>query len=199
MEAVIRTRRSIRRFSPEPVSPEEVRELLLDACAAPAPHHTRPWRFAVLFDHAAKDRLARAMGEAWRADLTADGVDAATQERLLARSRARITAAPVVVVACLVDEGLRRWPDGRRQAAEWAMAQHSLGCALENLMLGAHLRGLASYWISAPLFCQEAVRAALDLPAAWQPQALAAVGRPDPAAVPPPRPPVDLDRLAVFR
>jgi F420 biosynthesis protein FbiB-like protein len=199
METVIRTRRSIRRFSPEPVTREEIEGLLLDACTAPAPHHTRPWRFAVLFDHAPKDRLAQAMGDAWQADMTADGVDPAVQERLIARSYGRVTAAPVIIVASLVDEGLRSWPDGRRRAAEWAMAQHSMGCALENLMLSAHLRGLASYWISAPLFCPEAVRAALDLPAAWQPQALVAVGRPDPAAEPRPRPPIGLERFVVYR
>jgi coenzyme F420-0:L-glutamate ligase/coenzyme F420-1:gamma-L-glutamate ligase len=199
MESAIRTRRSIRRFSSEPVRPGAVNELLLDACTAPAPHHTRPWRFAALFDHGPKDRLARAMGEAWRRDMTADGVDPGLQDRLIQRSYRRVTGAPAVVVACLVSEDLRSWPDARRRASEWAMAQHSLGCAIQNLMLGAHLRGLASYWISAPLFCQEAVREALDLPAEWQAQALVAVGHPAEGAEPPPRPAVDLSRLVLYR
>ena len=70
------------------------------------------------------------------------------------------------------------------------MFVQSLGAAIQNLMLAAHARGLGSCWLSAPLFCPEAVRLALDLPSDFQPQALIAPGYPREGLRPPPRPPL---------
>ena len=55
------------------------------------------------------------------------------------------------------------WPDDRRARNEWAMAQQSIGAAMQNIMLAAHAMGLSSYWISAPLFAPEACAEALAL------------------------------------
>ena len=63
------------------------------------------------------------------------------------------------------------------------MALLSLGAAVENLMLAAADRGLASCWVAAPIFCPEAARDALALPGEWLPHALVLVGRPDPGYV----------------
>ncbi|MBA2448771.1 MAG: nitroreductase family protein, partial [Chloroflexi bacterium] len=48
--------------------------------------------------------------------------------------------------------------------------------ALQNLMLAAHARGLASCWMCAPVFCPEVVRDALDLGAELIPHALLTIG-----------------------
>ena len=69
------------------------------------------------------------------------------------------------------------------------MALLSLGAAVENLMLAAADAGLASCWVAAPIFCPEAARDALALPAEWLPHALVVVGHPDPAYVGRARPP----------
>lgn len=196
MEAIeaIRTRRSVRAFLPRPVPEGLIEELVAVACTAPAPHHTRPWRF-VLLGPAAREALAEAMGAAWRADLERDGVAQLRIEALLARSRAQLKNAPALLLGGLVDEGLRRWPDERRWQAEWGLAMHSFGAALQNLMLAAHAKGLASFWISAPLFCPEAVRRALRLPETFVAQALVALGYPEPSYRPRERPPLELARL----
>ena len=78
------------------------------------------------------------------------------------------------------------------------MALLSLGAAVENLMLTATDRGLASCWVAAPIFCPEEARDALALPAEWLPHALVLVGRPDPAYVGRARPPVPLDEIRRF-
>ena len=83
---------------------------------------------------------------------------------------------------------MRRWPDERRQRAEREMYLHSVGAAVQNLMLAAHARGVASYQMGSPLFCPEAVRHALDLPDDHDPQALVALGYPEPNTAPPSRP-----------
>lgn len=189
------SRRSLRRFAPGAVPMELLREAVAAACGAPAPHHTRPWRFVAIMTAEAKERLATAMGERWRQDLEADAVPGDQIHALLARSRQRLSEAPALVLACLVDEGLRHWPDQRRQTAEWQMAVQSTGAALQNLMLAAHALGLASYWISAPLFCPETIQEVLGLPAAFHPQALIALGRPAPDAQPGQRPPLDLGNV----
>ena len=118
------------------------------------------------------------MAAAWRRDLEGDGQPPRTVERALARSRGRITGAPTLLLGCLVADGLNRYADGRRWRAEWGLAQHSFGAAMQNLLLAASARGLGAYWISAPLYAPAEVRAALDLDPAWEPQAFVALGRP---------------------
>ncbi len=194
----IETRRSLRHFDGRPVPDDLLRRLVELACLAPAPHHTRPWRFVVVRPES-HERLAAAMGAAWRRDLQADGVEEARIGGLLEKSRRQIVEAPALLLACLTDEGLRRWPDERRVRAEWQMGAHSLGAALQNVLLGAHALGLAAYWISAPLFAGEAARQALDLPAGFAPQALVAAGYPAPGLAPRQRPAIDLSKMMVER
>jgi len=200
MDAIdaIRTRRSYRGLEGPALSREEVEGLVELALRAPAPHHTRPWRFA-LVTPARRAALAEAMGERWRADMAGDGVPVAQQEKALARSRRQVIEAPTLLLGCLVAEGLRVYPDARRAQSEWLLAAHSFGAALENILLAAHDRGLGAYWISAPLYAQDAVRAALDLDAAWQPQAFVALGRRAEAYTPFDRPAPDLGAMFVER
>lgn len=53
----IRTRRSIRKFTPEPVSPDQVRILLQAAMMAPSAGNAQPWQFVVVTDRAILDRI----------------------------------------------------------------------------------------------------------------------------------------------
>jgi F420 biosynthesis protein FbiB-like protein len=194
----IRTRRSLRQLDPRPVPRALLDEALALACLAPAPHHTRPWRYVIVSPER-REALAETMGAAWRADLERDGHPEALIARLLRKSHRQITAAPALVLACLTHEGLRDWPDERRARNEWAMAQQSIGAGMQNLMLAAHALGLASYWISAPLFAPEAVREALSLPADYVAQAFVVLGYPAEGAVPKARPEGDASRLIVER
>ena len=193
------TRRSQRQFDGRAVAPELVHKLLSVGLLAPAPHHTRPWRFVALETDASRRKLADAMGAAWRRDLEGDAVASEQIEMLLARSRRQIEDAPALALCCLVSEGLRQWPDKRRRRAEWRMATQSMGCALENILLAAHAESLAAYWISAPLFCSEAVGEALDLPAEYEAQALIAIGYPTEAYTPRPRPDLDHSSFILTR
>ena len=67
------------------------------------------------------------------------------------------------------------------------MAVQSMGCGIEAIMVAAHAEGLASYWISAPLYCAPAVRNALELPDGYEAQALIALGYAPEGASPRPR------------
>ncbi len=177
-EEVLRGRRSIRQYLSRPVSHSDLERILEAARWAPSPHNAEPWRFVVLRTVEAKERLAEAMGRRWEADMLADGVDRGIIVARLQRSRSRIVGAPVVIIVCLCHDGLDRYPDRRRQQAEETMAAHSLGAAVQNIMLAAHARGLGTCWMCAPLFCPEEVAAALGLPADFIPQGLITVGYP---------------------
>ena len=200
MDAIdaIRTRRSLRQLSDRAVPHDVLDDLLELAATAPAPHHTRPWRYVIVLPRS-RERLASAMGEAWRADLERDGHPQPLIEKLLRKSKRQITTAPALILACLTNEGLRDWPDDRRARNEWAMAQQSVGAAMQNMMLAAHASGLASYWISAPLFAPEACRDALDLPEAFVAQAFIVVGYAPDGVTPKDRSPADLSRLVIER
>jgi coenzyme F420-0:L-glutamate ligase/coenzyme F420-1:gamma-L-glutamate ligase len=194
----VEARRSIRAFRPDTVPRGDLDAIVQAACLAPAPHHSRPWRFVVVDTEPAKLALAQGMGERWRRDLLADGVDSQRVDELVAASHEKLGRAPAFVVGCLTWNGLDRYPDERRQRAEWGMALLSLGAAVENLMLTAADRGLASCWVAAPIFCPEEARDALALPEEWLPHALVMVGYPDPEYVGRARPPVPLDEIRRF-
>ena len=197
LDATLRGRRSIRSYEPRPVADALIDQVLEAARHAPSPHHSVPWRFAVLTGTAAKERLAAAMGARWRRDLAADGLDERDIEHEVAKSHRRLTRAPVVVIGSLYLEPLDDYPDPARQQAERYMAAHSLGAALQNIMLAAHARGLASCWMCAPVFCPEVVREAVGLAEALIPHALLTIGYP--AKPPPERERPSLDEIIALR
>jgi coenzyme F420-0:L-glutamate ligase/coenzyme F420-1:gamma-L-glutamate ligase len=171
-------RRSIRSYTSTPVSDDLIKRVLEAATEAPSAHNRQPWRFAVLKGAAGRHRLARAMGERLRADRSRDGDASELIEQDVARSIGRITGAPVAILVCLTMEDMDVYPDARRAAAEHQMAVQGTAMATQNLLLAAHVAGLGAGIMCAPLFCPDTVRAALALPARWEPQALVTMGFP---------------------
>jgi len=57
----IMARRSIRKFTAEPVDEEDIRNLLRAAMAAPSASNRKPWEFIVVTDQAVLGRLRRAL------------------------------------------------------------------------------------------------------------------------------------------
>ena len=194
----IEARRSIRAFADAPVPRKRIDAWITAACNAPAPHHSRPWRFVVVDGPESRHALAIGMGEAWRHDLERDGLATERIDELVAGSHAKIESAPALVLGCLTWDGLDRYPDESRQRAEHGMALLSLGAAIENFMLACSHDGYASCWVAAPIFCPPAARDALALPDDWLPHAMVVLGEPDPAYIGRPRPPVPLDELRRF-
>jgi len=174
----IHARRSTRRYLPLSIERQVVERFLAAAMRAPSAHNRQPWRFAVVDDIANKRRLAAAMGERLRVDRSADGDDPQAIEADVARSYARITAAPVVIVICLDMRDMDSYPDRRRNEAEFQMAVQSAAMAAQNLLLAAQAEGLGACVMCAPLFCPDAVSDALSLPREWTAQMLVTIGVP---------------------
>ena len=191
----ISARRSIRAFDETAIDPELLDTCIEAACLAPAPHHSRPWRWVTITSDESKAALANGMGARWREDLRDDGISADRVDALVRASYDRLVASPALVLGCLTDDGLDHYPDARRQRAEYGMALLSLGAAVENLMLCATELGLASCWVAAPIFCPEAARDALALDPTWLPHALVCLGYPHSTYEPRVRPGIDLSAL----
>lgn len=187
----ISARRTIRAFGEGTVPSEAIEEAARAACTAPAPHHTRPWRFDALTTPAAKRTLLGAMAQAWVEDLRGDGTDQAVIDRRLARSDAVLGSAPVLVVPSIRMRDAHRYRDGERTEAERDMFVLSAGAAIQSFLLALHAQSLASCWISCTMFCREETRAVLGLDERWQPMGIVACG-PHPEGIPAPRPPLDV-------
>ncbi|MBJ8338421.1 coenzyme F420-0:L-glutamate ligase [Antrihabitans sp. YC3-6] len=168
-------RRSVRTFATDPVPPDLLRTAIAEALTAPAPHHTRPVRFVWIRTPEVRTRLLTAMRSAWRADLTADGLDADRIERRIARGDILLHAPEIVVPFCVPD-GAHSYPDQRRQAAEQTMFTVAVGAAVQGLLVSLATKGIGSCWIGSTIFAPEVVRAELAVPGDWAPLGAIAVG-----------------------
>ena len=189
-------RRTIRAFGPGDVPTAVLEEAIAAACTAPAPHHSRPWRFSVLGTPAARRRYLAAMAEAWRADLRADGTDEEAIARRIARSDAVLGAAPVLIVPWLSLAASHDYGDPERADAERTMFMLSGGAAIQNLLLALSARAVASSWISSSIFCREEARAALGMGDEWLALGTVACGPIPPGPGAPARPALDVESVA---
>lgn len=107
----IHARKSVRNYTEEPVSLEQVETILKAAMAAPSGRNLQPWRFVVVREQATKDKLAVGFNK-------------------------MIAKAPVVIVVC----GQTTKKDGEPNnnwTADCAAATENLLLAAESIGLGA--------------------------------------------------------------
>ena len=173
LQTFLRTRRSIRRFKPDPVPDSVIESILQTATFAPSAHNLQPWRFAVVTTSSAKTHLGEILTSKMQADMQAEGADKSDIEKRVTLSLRRINEAPVVVVLC------RDKTDVRADTPEETiMGIQSTALAGLQLLLAAHAEGLGGNWICWPLYAQEATRIALELPETWESQAMYFFGYP---------------------
>lgn len=193
---VLAARRTVREFTSAPVDPAAVRRAIAAAITAPAPHHSTPWRFAVVESERARSALLDDMLAAWVTDLRGDGF---TPEQIARRTRRGepLRRAPLLIVPCLLADAAHSYPDARRAAAEREMFVVAMGAAVQNLLVALAVEGLGSCWVSSTMFCRPVTAGALDLPEGWEPMGAVGVGQ---AAAPAPdRPPRDPGQFMIIR
>lgn len=178
IQQIIQSRRAIRRYQSKPIPRPLLEQLLETAMWAPSAHNRQPWRFAVLSAFQDKHRLASAMGAKLRQDRINDGDQIDIIEKDVARSYARITQAPTLIIICLSMIDMDTYPDNHRAEAERTMTIQSVAMAAQNLWLTAHEKGLGACWLCAPLFVPDLVKETCHLPTDWEPQGLLTLGYP---------------------
>lgn len=133
----IRSRRTISKFTGEPLPAATVQRLLLAGIWAPNHHLTEPWRFVVLGPLAQRQLAGRF------ADLKAAKVPAGDVERK-ARIREehlrKFLAFPTIVAVASSREGDEQ---GRRE--DYA----ATACAIQNIQLAAWAEGVGVKWSTA--------------------------------------------------
>lgn len=174
LQTFLQTRRSIRRFKPDPVPAPVIQRILETSTNAPSAHNLQPWRFVMVETDTAKLKLGQALTSKMRVDMTTAGAPQADIEKRVTISLRRIDKAPVVILLCRDVTAVRK-----EESEEHTMAVQSVALAGLQLMLAAHAEGLGSNWICWPLYAQEVVRAALGLPENWKPQAMFFLGYAD--------------------
>jgi coenzyme F420-0:L-glutamate ligase / coenzyme F420-1:gamma-L-glutamate ligase len=182
LHAFLQSRRSIRRFKADPVPDSVIESILHTATFAPSAHNHQPWRFAAVTDSSIKSRLGKAVTSKMQADMQAEGANKSDIEKRVALSLRRMDEAPVVIVLCRDKNAVR--VNTREEAV---MGVQSTALAGLQLLLAAHAEGLGGNWICWALYAQEATRAALDLPEAWEPQAFYFLGYPADGSQPEPK------------
>jgi coenzyme F420-0:L-glutamate ligase/coenzyme F420-1:gamma-L-glutamate ligase len=193
----LRTRRSVRRFKPDPVPDSVLQTIITTASFAPSAHNRQPWRFAVITDLSVKAKLAEAMAADFERDLAHDGLSPEKIQAQIKRSKERITSAPLAILLCLDMSEMDSYPDEKRHKAEYMMAVQSVAAAGLQLLLAAHAEGLGGVWACWPLFAQETIQKTLNLSETWEPQGMFFVGYPE--IIPELRERKSLDEIAIFQ
>jgi nitroreductase len=140
IEEIIRARRTSMLVDPErQVDPSIIEELCTLAAWAPNHKRTWPWRFAVLTG-SARTRLGTVVADA----MAAHGDDPARVEK--ARTKYERTPS-IVIVGSIAGDSETRTVENRDATA----------VAVQNFMLGATARRLATYWGSCPRGANDAV------------------------------------------
>jgi len=146
----IRSRRSIRAFTREEVSEEDVRKLIDAARWAPSAGNIQPWEFIIVRDAEIKRRLS-----------------------IAALDQTFIEEAPVVIVVC-ANEMMSGGGYGMRGVTLYCI--QDTAAAIQNILLTAYALELGTCWVGA--FREDEARRILNVPRSVRPVAIVPVGHP---------------------
>ena len=157
---IIMTRTSIRSFTGDPVSKEQLETILKAGMAAPTAMNGQPWRFVVVTD---KDKIAEVFGQGPRSGM--------------------FTTAGAIIVVCGQTTMMRKpfgQPDGPETEVENIFWYEDCSAATENILLAAHALGLGAVWTAGyPAMERIApISAALGIPDKVVPLCIIPVGVP---------------------
>ena len=143
----IKSRRSIRKFSDQPVEPEKLQAVLEAVQQAPSWSNRQCWSLVVVQDQEVRTRISElSFVESFFATY---GYKSNPAQKGLAQ-------APIVLVACADPQ-----QSGDLRGEQYYMAD--LGIATQNLMLAAHDLGLGTVFVG--VFDEEQLKELLGIPA----------------------------------
>lgn len=169
---LLRWRRDVRWFRPDPVDPALLERLVELACLAPSVGHSQPWRFTLVeepvrrsavradFERCSRDALAGYQGE---------------RAQLYARLKLSGLDDAPVQLAVFADEATSAG-GGLGQHTMPETLRYSTATAVHTLWLAARAWGIGVGWVS--ILEPERVKAILEVPESWSLVAYLCVGYP---------------------
>lgn len=159
MIPAIEERRSIRKYTDEPVPRAAVEEILRAGMLAPSSKNRQPWKFTVVTGSAKEDMLAameRGLSRERERPLIPESVPhiGGAQNTLQIMRQAPVIILVENVLGCDVKAALTT----DALVAEICNAQ-SVGAAVENMTLAATALGLGSLWICDTYFAYQELKA----------------------------------------
>lgn len=144
---LMRRRRTVREFAPDPVPLEIIERAIATAGTAPSGANQQPWRFIVVGDPAVKreirlaaeaeesDNYNRRFPNEWLEALAPLGTD---------WHKEFLEIAPWLIVVFQIDYGIRREADGSERKVKHYYVSESVGIATGMLIAALHNAGLAT-------------------------------------------------------
>jgi len=165
---VMRERRDMRHFLPDPVDPAVLIRLLKAAHLAPSVGLMQPWRFVRVTDTALRRSIHTLVDKERIA--TAEALGERQEEFLQLKVEGILQCGELIVAALM--EGREQHVFGRRTLPEMDLA--SVSCAIQNLWLAARAEGLGMGWVS--LFDPVMLAQLLEMPEGAKPVAILCLG-----------------------
>ncbi|MEW6622674.1 MAG: nitroreductase family protein [Bacillota bacterium] len=197
---VVRTRRSIRKYKPDAIPQDLLREILEAARLAPSGVNRQPWRFVLVADPQLKKLIKAAsfnqrfVEEAPLLVVCCADLQAYKSENV----RKRVTE--LIDIGALAKESINWYPQ-ENDDEKTLLTKYGLGVtlnvaiAVEHLVLAAASFGLGTCWVQR--MKPEEIRNILGLPDNMLVVALLPMGYP--AEDPGPRPRLSLDEIIIDR
>ncbi|MGD8778139.1 MAG: nitroreductase family protein [Ignavibacteria bacterium] len=180
---VVESRASVRKFSPDEINIEDVKEIIRLAGKSPSPNNSQPWKFLVIKNkekiNNIADIVSKKIDSLFPKDI--DNVKATVE-----RFSTFFTEAPILVAVlgtgytALVDQilpgneisheelnAMRSYPDVQ-----------SIGAAVQTFLLSAVDKGLGACWLSGLLVAKKEIEEYLSVRKDYHLAACIAVGKP---------------------
>lgn len=174
-----RMRRTVRKYTADPVSWEAIENVLEAARWAPSGMNAQPLRYVVVQEPAQRQRLVQAVQ---------NEVARFVQQGFAARVPDYLATVPVIVAVVAEPAAVRSALPGQRSGAtSEKIFQSSVAAAMQNVHLAAAAQGLGSVWftVSSDDETQAELRSVLGVPAGLDVPYLIPIGHPaDPLSEP---------------
>lgn len=170
---LVRWRRDVRRFRPDPVDPGLLDKLLALAGFAPSVGLSEPWRFVLVESPHRRLAIRENFAAANKAAL-----EGYRGERQAAYARLKLeglSQAPVHLAVCADEATAQGHGLGRQSMPE--TIRYSVVAAIQTLWLAARAEGLGVGWVS--ILDPRSVGSILDLPGSWSFIAYLCLGWPE--------------------
>lgn len=144
---LMRRRRTVREFSPDPVPFELIELAIKTAGSAPSGANQQPWHFTIVSDDEIKRRIRFAAEEEERENYSGRFPDEWLE--VLAPlgtdwHKDFLEIAPYLIVVFKIDYGIEKQPDGGERRIKHYYVNESVGIACGMLLAALHHAGLAT-------------------------------------------------------